>query len=45
MISGGNEETLKKAKSAIIYAFIGITLIFLAYSITIFVLGDNRGNR
>lgn len=42
MISGGNEETLKKAKSAIIYAFIGITLIFLAYSITIFVLGDDR---
>lgn len=45
LISGGNEETLKKAKSAILYAFIGLTLIFLAYSITIFIVGDDKGNR
>lgn len=34
---------MKGAKKTIIYAFLGVILIFLAYSITVFVIGDKDG--
>lgn len=42
MTSGGNEEDVKKAKSQIINAVIGLVIIFAAYSITSFVTNDIR---
>jgi len=37
MTSAGNEESVSKAKKVISSALIGIVIIFLAYSITLFV--------
>jgi hypothetical protein len=37
MTSGGNQETIDKAKKIITAALIGLVIIFLSYSITIFV--------
>ena len=34
---------MKNAKKTIVYAFLGAILIFLAYSITVFVIGDKDG--
>ncbi len=40
MFSNGEEEGVKKAKSIIKYAIVGLILIFFAWSITTFILGD-----
>lgn len=37
MLSGGNSETIEKAKKIIIAAAVGLLIIFLSYSITLFV--------
>jgi hypothetical protein len=37
MTSGGSEDKIKKAKSNLLHAVIGLTIIFLAYAITWFV--------
>ncbi|MFH1890885.1 MAG: hypothetical protein ABIJ91_04985 [Candidatus Kuenenbacteria bacterium] len=38
MMAGGNEETVAKAKSAIINAAVGVLIILSAYAITFFVI-------
>lgn len=38
MTAGGNEETVKKARSLIIGAIAGMVIIFMAYAITQFVI-------
>ena len=43
LTSGGEEEKVKKAKSIIKYAIFGLIIIFLAWSITTFLLGDKTG--
>lgn len=42
LLSGGNEEHTGKAKKAMLYAIVGIIIIFLAYTI-IFALTDFLG--
>lgn len=37
MLSGGNSETIEKAKKTIAAALIGLVIIFLSYAITAFV--------
>lgn len=37
MLSGGNSETIEKAKKIMIAAAVGLLIIFLSYSITLFV--------
>jgi len=39
MISGGNAENLKKAKSILIHAVIGLIVIMLSYGLTQFIMG------
>lgn len=41
LTAGGNEDKVKKGKSIILHVFIGLVLIFLAYSIVKFVIGVN----
>jgi len=36
--SGGNDETIKKAKNTILYSIIGLIVVLLAYAIVKFVL-------
>lgn len=40
MTAGGNEETVKKAKSWLTNAVIGLIIVLAAYSITSFVVGQ-----
>jgi len=37
MLSGGNSETIEKAKKIMIAAAVGLLIIFLSYSVTLFV--------
>lgn len=43
MTAGGNEDTVKKSRSRIINAVIGLVIIVLAYSITTFVFRSLPG--
>lgn len=43
MMAGGNEDAVKKAKSRIINAVIGLVIIIFAYSITAFVFKSLPG--
>jgi len=45
MTSGGNEETITKSKKIISAALIGVTVIFFAYAITVFVFNLILNNR
>gem|GEM_PF-6524452 len=40
LTSGGDEDKVKKSKTTIFHVFIGLLLIFLAYSIVRFVIGS-----
>lgn len=40
LTSGGDEDKVKKSKTTIFHIFIGLLLIFLAYSIVKFVIGS-----
>ncbi len=44
MTSGGNEDSVKKGKQTILWAVMGITLIFTSYAILSFVLNILSGN-
>jgi len=44
MTAGGNEDTVKKSRSRIINAVIGLVIIVLAYSITAFVFRSLPGS-
>lgn len=41
LTAGGDEDKVKKSKSTILHVFIGLILIFLAFSIVKFVIGTN----
>lgn len=43
LTAGGNEDAIKKAKSRIINAIIGLAIVILAYSITAFVFKNLPG--
>ncbi len=43
LTAGGNEDAIKKAKSRIINAVIGLAIVILAYSITAFVFKNLPG--
>ncbi len=45
LTSTGDEEKVKKAKNIIVYALIGLLLIFLAFSITRFILGTGKDKK
>ncbi len=42
IVAGANEDTADKAKRGILYSIIGITLVFLMYTIVAFFFGFNR---
>lgn len=41
LTAGGDEDKVKKSKATIFHVFIGLLLIFLAFSIVKFVIGSN----
>lgn len=41
LTAGGNDDKVKKGKATILHVFIGLVLIFLAYSIVKFIIGVN----
>lgn len=41
LTAGGNDDKLKKSKATILHVFIGLLLIFLAFSIVRFIIGVN----
>jgi PKD repeat protein len=43
LTAAGDEDKVKKAKSIIVYALAGLLLIFMAWAITSFILGDKTG--
>ena len=43
LTAAGDEERVKKAKSIIVYALAGLLIIFMAWAITSFILGDKSG--
>jgi PKD repeat protein len=43
LTAAGDEDKVKKAKSIIVYALVGLLLIFMAWAITGFIIGDKTG--
>ena len=45
LTAGDDTDKVKSAKSTIVYALIGVVLIFLAWAITTFILGDSTRSK
>ncbi|MDD3301944.1 MAG: hypothetical protein PHN31_00170 [Candidatus Gracilibacteria bacterium] len=44
LTSSGSDDALKKSRTTIVYVFIGIVIIWLAWSIVLFILGILEGS-